>query len=175
MRRLALAVVLCLAGCGGADKLTSTPPAAPRSLTITSPDFAAGGAIPARYSCDGAKARPALRFAGVPSGAAELALVVVDPDAGGFVHWTAYGLTPGTRALASSGLPKGAREGENSTGSTGWTPPCPPSGNHHYEFRVYWLKRASGLAAGAKPDDVVKALRASAGGSGLLVGRYERR
>jgi Raf kinase inhibitor-like YbhB/YbcL family protein len=174
MRRAAVVLLACLAGCGGGDKLASTPPAAPRGLTITSPDFPANGAIPARFSCDGDKARPALHFAGVPAGAAELALIVVDPDAGGFVHWTAYALPPGTRALAATGLPAGAREGENSTGATGWTPPCPPSGTHHYEFRLYWLKRASGLGAGAKPDDVSAAVRASAGGSGLLVGRYER-
>ena len=99
----------------------------------------------------------------MPAGAAELALIVVDPDAGGFVHWTAYGLPPGTRALGATGLPAGAREGENSTGSTGWTPPCPPSGTHRYEFRLYWLKRASGLDAGAKPDDVIAAVRGERG------------
>ena len=132
-------------------------------LTVTSPDFPANGAIPARFSCDGDKARPALRFAGVPAGAAELALVVVDPDAGGFVHWTAYALAPDTRALAATGLPAGAREGENSTGATGWTPPCPPSGTHRYEFRLYWLKRESGLGAGAKPDDVIAAVRGERG------------
>ena len=175
MRRAAAALLVCLAGCGGGEKLESPPPSAPRSLTVTSPDFAPNGAIPARFSCDGAKARPALRFVGVPAGAAELALVVVDPDAGGFVHWTAYALAPDTRSLGTSGLPAGAREGENSTGSTGWTPPCPPSGTHRYEFRLYWLKHKSGLGAGAKPDEVNAAVRESAGGSGLLVGRYARR
>ena len=175
MRRAAVALLVCLAGCGGGDKLESPPPSAPRQLTVTSPDFPANGAIPTRFSCDGDKARPALRFAGVPAGAAELALVVVDPDAGGFVHWTAYALPPGTRSLGATGLPAGAREGENSTGSTGWTPPCPPSGTHRYEFRLYWLRSASGLDAGAKPDKVADAVRARAGGSGLLVGRYTRR
>jgi Raf kinase inhibitor-like YbhB/YbcL family protein len=176
MRVLLLTLLVCLVGCGGGgEKLKSPPPSAPRQLTVTSPDFPANGAIPARLSCDGKKARPALRFAGVPAGAAELALVVVDPDAGGFVHWTVYRLPPGTRALGATGLPAGAREGENSTGATGWTPPCPPDGTHRYEFRLYWLKRASGLEAGAKPDDVIAALRAGAGASGLLVGRYERR
>ena len=174
MRRAAAVLVACLAGCGGGDKLSSPPPSAPRQLTVTSPDFSANGAIPARFSCDGDKARPTLRFAGVPGGAAELALIVVDPDAGGFVHWTAYALAPDTRTLGATGLPAGAREGENSTGSTGWTQPCPPSGTHRYEFRLYWLKRASGLDAGAKPDDVIAAVRASAGASGLLVGRYGR-
>ena len=70
---------------------------------------------------------------------------------------------PATRALGATGLPAGAREGENSTGATGWTPPCPPSGNHRYEFRLYWLKRASGLDAGAKPDDVIAAVRGKRG------------
>jgi Raf kinase inhibitor-like YbhB/YbcL family protein len=176
MRVLLLTLlVVCVAGCGGGgEKLESPPPSAPRQLTVTSPDFPAGGAIPARFSCDGEKARPALRFGGVPSGAAELALVVVDPDAGGFVHWTVYGLPASTRALGSTGLPAGAREGENSNGDRGWTPPCPPSGTHRYEFRLYWLERPSGLDAGAKPDAVAAAVRSRAGGSGLLVGRYER-
>jgi len=174
MRVLLLALVICLVGCGGGEKLKSAPPSAPRELTVASPDFAAGGAIPVRFSCDGDKARPALRFGGVPSGAAELALVVVDPDAGGFVHWTVFGLPASTRELASSGLPAGASEGENSTGKRGWTPPCPPSGTHRYEFRLYWLKRASGLEAGAKPDAVVAGVSERAGGSGLLVGRYTR-
>jgi Raf kinase inhibitor-like YbhB/YbcL family protein len=175
MRRAAVLLLACLTGCGGGDKLGSPPPSAPRGLTITSPDFPPNGVIPRRFTCDGDKARPALRFAGVPAGAAELALIVVDPDAGGFVHWTAFGLPPGTRALGATGLPAGAHEGENSTGATGWTPPCPPSGNHRYEFRVYWLKRPSGLEAGAKPDDVIAAVQAGAGAGGLLVGRYARR
>ena len=175
MRLVALALLVLLVGCGGGEKLKSPPASAPRQLTVTSPDFASGGAIPARYSCDGDKARPALRFGGVPSGAAELALLVVDPDAGGFVHWTVFGLPASARDLPSAGLPQGAREGENSGGDRGWTPPCPPSGTHRYEFRLYWLRRASGLDAGAKPDDVADAVRERAGGSGLLVGRYTRR
>ena len=175
VRVLLLALLVCLVGCGGGEKLKSPPPSAPRQLTVTSPAFPANGSIPTRFSCDGEKARPALRFAGVPARAAELALVVVDPDAGGFVHWTAYGLPGSTRALASTGLPQGAREGENSNGDSGWTAPCPPDGTHRYEFRLYWLKSASGLDAGAKPDEVADAVRERAGGSGLLVGRYTRR
>lgn len=175
MRRVALAALVCLAGCSTGDKLDKPPPAAPRQLTITSPDFASGGAIPVRFTCDGAKDRPALRFGGVPSGAAELALIVVDPDAGGFVHWTVYSLQPSTREIASKGLPAGAREGENSEGKTGWTPPCPPKGTHRYEFHLYWLTRKSGLSSGATPGKVAEAIRIHAGGSGLLVGRYTRR
>ena len=176
MRRAAVALLLCLAGCGGGDKLKSPPPSAPRSLTVTSPDFPANGAdpVPLLVRRRQGAAGPALRRRPRRRGRAGArgrrprrgrlrALDRLRPAARRPPRW------------AATGLPAGAREGENSTGATGWTPPCPPSGTHRYEFRLYWLKRKSGLGAGAKPDDVIAAVRKSAGGSGLLVGRYARR
>jgi hypothetical protein len=47
--------------------------------------------------------------------------------------------------------------------------PARPAARTATSFRLYWLKTASGLDAGAKPDDVIAAVRESAGGSGLLV------
>jgi len=174
----ALAAAAALAACGGGDKVSGgdAPTAAPRELTVTSPAFAANGAIPERFSCAGAGERPVLRFGGVPDGAVELALLVIDPDAGGFVHWTVYGMAPATRGIDATGLPPGAREGDTSRGEPGWTPPCPPpgSGTHRYRFELYWLRERSGLEAGADPDDIVAAVRAGAGGRGELVGRFGR-
>jgi Raf kinase inhibitor-like YbhB/YbcL family protein len=117
-----------------------------------------------------------LAWRGVPAGARELAVVVSDPDAGGFVHWTVFALAPSVRRLPASGLPAGALEGQNSFGHRGWGPPCPPKGDpaHRYRFDVYWLRRPSGLAAGAAPKAVYASLRAAAGGRGELVGRYAR-
>jgi Raf kinase inhibitor-like YbhB/YbcL family protein len=176
MRRIALAVLVLLAGCGGGQKLDEAPPAAPAVLQVRSTDFPPNGRIPVANTCDGAGARPALAWTGVPAGARELALVVVDPDAGGFVHWTLYGLPPRTTSLAVRGLPAGAKEGENSFGDRGWGAPCPPKGKgtHRYEFALYWLRSASGLDAGAKPKAVVDAIGERAGGGGVLVGRYGR-
>ena len=180
MARLSLAAValatgLALAACGGDDKVASAPSAgAPAQLRVSSPAFAANGAIPQRFSCNGAGDRPALRFGGVPSTAKELALLVIDPDAGGFVHWTIYGMAPRTTGIGATGLPAGAREGRNSAGKTGWTPPCPPSGTHRYQFELYWLRAPSKLAAGADPAKVVDAIRAAAAGRGELIGRYGR-
>jgi len=179
-RATALCVALAaaaLAGCGGGDKVgDDTPADAPRELTVTSPAFGPNGAIPERFTCAGAGERPALRFGGVPAGAVELALLVIDPDAGGFVHWTVYGLPPRTSGLTADALPAGAREGDTSRGEPGWTPPCPPPGSatHRYRFELYWLRERSGLDAGADPDDVVAAVRAGAGGRGELVGRFGR-
>ena len=171
-RTAALLTAVAVAGCGG-DKVTSAPSAGGRAqLRVSSPAFAPNGPIPERFSCNGAGDRPALRFGGVPSGAKELALLVIDPDAGGFVHWTVYGMAPTTTGIAATGLPAGAREGKSSTGETGWTPPCPPSGTHRYQFELYWLRAPSKLPAGADPQKVVDAIRAAAAGRGELIGRY---
>jgi Raf kinase inhibitor-like YbhB/YbcL family protein len=174
-RAAVLLTVVAVAGCGGGDKVTSAPPAGGAAqLEVSSPAFAPNGTIPARFSCNGAGDRPALRFGGVPSGAKELALLVIDPDAGGFVHWTVYGMAPGTTGIGATGLPAGAREGQNSAGKTGWTPPCPPSGTHRYQFELYWLRAPSELAAGADPQKVVDAIQGAAAGRGELIGRYGR-
>jgi Raf kinase inhibitor-like YbhB/YbcL family protein len=172
-RAAALAAAVAIAGCGGGDKVASAPaPGGAARLDVSSPAFAPGGTIPERFSCNGAGDRPVLRFGGVPAQAKELALLVIDPDAGGFVHWTVYGMAPDTKGIAATGLPAGAREGSNTTGGKGWTPPCPPSGTHRYQFDLYWLRAPSKLAAGADPQKVVDAVRGAAGGRGELIGRY---
>jgi Raf kinase inhibitor-like YbhB/YbcL family protein len=121
-------------------------------------DFPAAGALPRRFTCDGAGETPAPGWHAVPARTAELVLVATDPDAPGgrFVHWTAYGIPP-----TAHRVPPGARSGENSAGKQGWTPACPPpgSGRHRYVFDVYALARRTGLAAGASPEEVIAAVR----------------
>jgi Raf kinase inhibitor-like YbhB/YbcL family protein len=170
-----------LAGCGGGDKPSATPAGntAPASIGLSSPDFQAGGAIPRKFTCDGAGTAPALVWKDAPQDATELVLVVQDPDApsGTFVHWTAYGIPIAGRGIVPQGakLPAGAGQGENSAGKTGWTPPCPPKGNepHHYVFSLYALPKASGLAPGAKAEDVRAALKAAVA-RGSVIGTYGR-
>ena len=58
-------------------------------LTVASPAFERGEALPSRYTCDGAGESPPLSVGGVPDEAKSLAVVVDDPDAPGkdpFVH-----------------------------------------------------------------------------------------
>jgi phosphatidylethanolamine-binding protein (PEBP) family uncharacterized protein len=50
--------------------------------------------------------------------------------------------------------------------------PCPPSGTHHYEFRVYALGRDPGVDASADGPAAIAAIRAAAVAQGLLVGTY---
>jgi hypothetical protein len=109
-------------------------------MGLSSPDFAAGAAIPVRFTCQGAGDRPTLNWSEVPSRSTSLAIVVTDPEAthGTFTHWIVYGLPASAHGSVSGGaLPPGAREAENTRGKPGWAPPCPPSGNHHYHFVLY--------------------------------------
>src|SRR5919199_2349618 len=172
---LVLAVVL-LAACGGGERLEAALPRGRDGLTVSSPDFRAGGPLPRRFSCAGAGDRPVLGWSGVPRRARELVLIVVDPDATGFVHWTVYGMRPSTRGLRATGLPPAAKQGKSSAGTLGWTPACPPQGDapHHYEFTLYWLRRRTGLTEGVEPGEVVAALKGDVGGRGQLVGRFGR-
>jgi phosphatidylethanolamine-binding protein (PEBP) family uncharacterized protein len=45
-------------------------------LTLSSPAFSDGGAIPERYTRDGQNVSPPLKWSGVPGGAKSLILVV---------------------------------------------------------------------------------------------------
>src|SRR5215203_106436 len=75
--------------------------ASPMSLTLTSPAFAEGAEIPARYTCEGNDISPPLAWSAPPDGTRSLALIVDDPDAPDpkapqvtWVHWVLYGLSP---------------------------------------------------------------------------------
>jgi hypothetical protein len=122
-------------------------PAGP--LELSSPAFAEGQPIPGEYTCLGDDVSPPLAWANVPAGTAELALVVRDPDADGFIHWVVSGLPPTNGGVAQGNPPAAAVEALNDFGRAGWSGPCPPSGVHRYDFRLYALPQASGIAPGS--------------------------
>jgi Raf kinase inhibitor-like YbhB/YbcL family protein len=177
MRRLLLlAGVVLLASCGGDDKASEPLPEAGAKLRLQSPAFDEGGDIPKRFTCDGEDISPALSWRGVPSGASELVLVMEDPDADRFVHWTVLRIPPETRGFEEGRIPPGAVETENSFGERGWGGPCPPEGDepHRYRFALYAVRRPLGLGRDASPDEVREALADSALARGTLTGRFGR-
>lgn len=119
------------------------------AFVLSSPAFAQGEPLPARYTCDGRNVSPPLRWTAPPRGAVSLALMVTDPDApgGAFVHWRLTGIPPATRAL-----PAGSRAGgRNSFGKTGYGGPCPPRGQaHRYVFELRALGRGGKVLAKAR-------------------------
>ena len=163
----------------GTPTATVAPGAVGVSLTVTSPAFADGATIPVKYTCTASNpVSPPLAWSGVPSGTAELTLLVEDPDAspGGFVHWVVYGIPPGTHGLAEGSLPSGAKQGANGRNQDQWHGPCPPVGSapHHYRFTLTAVSKTLGLAPGASAAQVKAAMAGSIIGQGLLVGRYGR-
>jgi Raf kinase inhibitor-like YbhB/YbcL family protein len=169
-----LAVAVLAAGCGDGDRLSDELPRAPAALRVSSPAFIDGSRLPQRYTCDGAGEEPPVQAGTVPASTSELVLVVSDPDAPGgtFVHVTRYGINP----RGDGSVDQGGREGSNSAGETGWTAPCPPKddGPHRYVWSVYALRDASGLDAGAEPDEVVAALDDGVLARGTITARYGR-
>ncbi len=145
------------------------------TMTLSSPAFVADGSIPVRFTCDGVDVSPALAWSGSPSGTAAYALIVDDPDAGGFVHWIALDLPVDRVALdeGASGA-GGLAEGTNDFGRVGWSGPCPPSGTHRYVFELFALDRALGLAGQPRSGEVRRALDGHVLASGRLVGTYRR-
>lgn len=152
----------------------ATTPAAPAALTVRSPSFADGAAIPARFSCRGGNTPPALTWTGGPSGTASIALVMDDPDAAGgtYTHWVVFNLPATSRGITGGHLPPGAAQAQNSGGQAAYLGPCPPSGTHHYRFTIYAEPERLTLAAGAPLAEALHAIRAAALTSGRLTGLF---
>ena len=169
---VACAAVAALAGCGQAEHAGPSEPATSRTITVSSPAFADGAAIPATYTCHGAGTAPALRWSGVPTDAGSVAVVVDDPDAphGDYVHWIVVGIPVDLGVLDGPQLPSAAKQ-LPSSGGPGWTAPCPPSGTHHYRFTVYALPANQTVPApGGSPADLVSLIARKATAWGRLTG-----
>lgn len=184
MRRLVALVVplvLAVAACGGEDEEPEAVGGAAPSFPFASESLGEGQPIDARYTCDGEDLSPALAWEDVPAEAAELVLIVEDPDAPGgtFTHWLAYGIDPGDAALPE-GVPEGEeveglRQGENDMGTVGYKGPCPPEGEtHDYVFRLIAVDVETGIAGGASTDDVLEAVEGHVVGEATLTAPYSR-
>ena len=136
----------------------SAPPAAPSTeatpvpnqepFQLSSPAFTDQTAIPVANTCKGRNVSPELDWSSVPAGTAALVLFVDDPDGRDWVHWSVLDLPPATMQLPEALAPDaaGIQQGRNDFGNVGYGGPCPPSGTHHYRFRLYALAAPLGLA-----------------------------
>ena len=145
-------------------------------MKITSSAFQEGGNIPSKFTCDGSDTSPPLQITGVPSEAKTLVLIADDPDApsGLFTHWLVWNIPPQTNSIAEGGAAKGV-QGTNDFGKSGYGGPCPPSGAHHYAFKVFALDRELDLRSGAKRSQLDAAMKGHVIAQGELIGRYARK
>jgi len=175
-RTLVLVAALALTGCGGGDSDAASahePKGTPETITVSSPAFADGEAIPSTYTCHGAGTSPPLAWSGLSPDVGSLALVVDDPDAPGrgYVHWAVIDIPPGTPGVGAGTSPSGATE-LDASGGPGWSPPCPPSGTHHYRFTVYAFPSDTtvSISGDTSLDGVLSVLADQASAWGRLTG-----
>jgi hypothetical protein len=125
------------------QQVSSTASLAP--FVIRAASLTPGSVLPDVYTCKGASESPEVAWDGVPSTTKSLVLILDDPDApnGRFTHWLVFNIPPDSRGFSRAQpnakvLANGAQQGETSTGSRGYYPPCPPIGTtHRYVFRLY--------------------------------------
>ena len=156
---------------------TEVPTPTLEPFALTSSAFENNGAIPAKYTCDGANISPALTWNEPPAGTVSFALIVDDPDAvsvAGHVwdHWVLFNLPAEIRSLdAGTRAPEGSLQGISSGGRISYEGPCPPS-QHRYNFTLYALNTKLELKAGATKKTLLAAIDGHILAQSELVGLY---
>ena len=155
------------------------------ALTLKSSAFTHNGAIPRRYTCQGADESPPLEWNGLPAGTKSVALIVDDPDAPDpaaprmtWVHWVLYNLPPTATGLGEAvkpnALPPGTREGLNDWKRTGYGGPCPPIGRHRYFHKLYALDIVLPDLKHPMKAALEKAMQGHILGHAELIGTYQK-
>jgi Raf kinase inhibitor-like YbhB/YbcL family protein len=157
---------------------------APLGIRLTSAAFADGGPMPQRHGGIGVgdNLSPPLEWS-VPEGAAELVLVMEDPDAPlprPVVHVAAIGIPPSWPGIGEGLLAPGAspeiRLARGSFGRVGYAGPRPVRGHgpHRYIFEIFALAERLDLGEAPALSAVVAAMSRSILARGLLTGIFER-
>jgi Raf kinase inhibitor-like YbhB/YbcL family protein len=145
---------------------TTVDPAAPapaaEGFSLQLP-WAPDGAILGRHACSGdveQNIAPAVQWANVPPGSAELAIVMTDTSAGGFAHWIVTGIDPNSTGVPENALSATAINQINDSGAATYLGPCPPdSAPHQYVVELLALSQQY-EPTGADPATIIAELRA---------------
>ena len=151
------------------------------AFTISSSAFTNGGNIPSKFTCDAGQTSPspALAWKDAPAGTKSFVLIMDDPDVpmpNGFTHWVLADIPASTNRL-----PEGFQVGSVGISANsgfrrpGYGGPCPPTGAHHYRFKLSALDVESiGVAQGASRADVEKAMAGHVLATAETVGLYQK-
>jgi Raf kinase inhibitor-like YbhB/YbcL family protein len=150
-------------------------------FSISSPAFSEGGNIPSKFTCDASQTAPSptLAWKDAPSGTKSFVLIMDDPDVpmpNGFTHWVLADI-PGSAKELPEGFQVGSLGVSANSGfrRPGYGGPCPPTGAHHYHFKLMALDTDTiGVAQGASRADVEKAMQGHVIGTAETVGLYQK-
>lgn len=161
-------------GPGGTGGSATSPDDSVSTFSLALPFT--GDEIDPLYSCDGDGLAPQISWFGVPDGTDQLALVVVDRDAGGYVHWVLSGLDPRAGSYLPDAPGADVVEAVNSADSVGWAPACPPEGEppHRYAFTLYAIGDPLEIAPESPAADAIEAIEGTAFDRTTAVFTYER-
>ncbi len=143
------------------------------TLQVTSPSFKENELMPAKYTCEGINVSPPLDIKNIPAQTKSIAIIMDDPDAAGgtYDHWIVWNLEP-AQAIAEN-IEAGIL-GRNGSGNTSYKGPCPPTGTHHYHFKVYALDMMLTLKEGSSKAELQTAMQEHIIANGDLVGLYQK-
>lgn len=136
------------------------------AMTLTSPDFAAGGQLPTSYTCDGSGASPSISWTGVPSASKSLVLIMNtipgparpgESESANHAYLVLYNI-PISASIAAAGKYPGTIGMNFKDKSPGYTPPCSQGpGDKTYTFTLYALSSTISLTANQATEVAVMA------------------
>ena len=182
MKKLGIALLLLLLSVSVAT--AEAPTATPNdTMTVTSAGIVEGVLADA-YGKKGedlshgipTRSMP-LSLSNLPADTACLAIEMVDPDGGDWVHWLAVNL-PTVEEIpenASVELAADMLQGKNSFGKLGYGGPTPPSGTHGYIITVYALSQTVELKEGFSQKQFHAAIDDCVLVSASVTGNYSKK
>jgi Raf kinase inhibitor-like YbhB/YbcL family protein len=154
-------------------------------MRLWSEALADGKRIPTRYSKDGDNLSPPLKWADVPQGAAELALIfenVTPQTREPFAHWVVYGIAPdqgglpeGFRHKRDPKAPEDVLQGSNDIGNVGYDGPLGTVGRtNRYRFRLLAVGEPLHLEPGVDREALLAAASGRVVAEAALEAEFER-
>lgn len=115
----------------------------------------------------------------IPENTVSLAIVMIDPDGGNWVHWLVAnipveGTTVEIPENASIDWPEEVLQGRNDFGLLGYGGPTPPSGVHNYVTTVYALSAMLELESGFSLPALAQAMEGKIIAQAQVTGTYAR-
>ena len=159
------------------DPNTTTEEVIKKTMILKSSAFENNGYIPQKYTCDGENINPPLEIDDVFENAISLVIIVDDPDApsGNWVHWLIWNIDAKENSIDEGTVPNSAIQGVNDFNENSYGGPCPPSGTHRYQFKLYALDTKLDLNPKSKRNDLENAMSSHIIDQSLLIGLYERK
>lgn len=148
----------------------------PQNILFSSPAFNNGENIPVKYTCQGDDISPPLEIKNVPPETKSLLIKIDDPDSPfkTWNHWTVFDIPAQTNFIPEGTIPEGAGLAENDFGKGEYGGPCPPVGEHVYEFTIYALDKTPNMVSGADLSLVKEEINGHILDSGRFTGKFKK-